>query len=225
MLPVQGDVGSGYKKEQSVEWEFTRLECQIYTPRLDYVTRSLQSEDIQHHIQGYTFNFRKRLYMVTGVRIARDSRKTERFSHSIGAHTKAGLDMTAFGVPITAGVDPSFEKDRYGAHSFQNASDFVYAYRLAEIYYGKHLSVTPYMRGNTFASDLHSIGDNEKFEFDIDEEDAGGALEPGGIIVEGIGDEDYDGDVELQKFSSEKEDYYLPRGCETDGTSMLQPNF
>ncbi|EFX03633.1 hypothetical protein CMQ_561 [Grosmannia clavigera kw1407] len=142
LLPVRGDVGGHRKVEHTSAWQFDKIECQIFTPHADYVTQAIQSEDVQSHIRGFNLNLRKRLYMVTGVRIARGAQKAESVSHETGAHVKVGVDAVEFGgPPITAGIEPGLEKEGAERHSFQGASDFVYAYRLAEIYYGKRAAV------------------------------------------------------------------------------------
>lgn len=201
VLPVlKGDVGGHRKVERSSTWQFAMIECQIFTPRAEYVTQAIRSDDVQNHIRGFSHDsaIRKRLYMVTGVRIARGARKTEEVTHEVGMHVKAGVDLAALvGVPVTVGVEPGVERETAEAHSFLGASDFVYAYRLAEIHYGKHAADRANKPGLT--ADHHKDHDEPHKKDD----------HLFGTIARSRKDCDWDG--KLQQILSGEEVYFLPK--------------
>ncbi|KAL6403075.1 hypothetical protein AUP68_12407 [Ilyonectria robusta] len=130
LAPVTAELGSSRTTSNSLSWNFDRLEGQIFIPRIPYVTEALQSDSVVSQIKRSMFNFRKRLYIVTGVRIARGARMSDQRSCASGFNASLGVDGTAYGVPATLGVDGGFSRASDTTNSFQGASDFVYAYRL-----------------------------------------------------------------------------------------------
>ncbi|CZR51367.1 uncharacterized protein PAC_01242 [Phialocephala subalpina] len=216
LLPVKGDVGGHRQVSKSLSWHFDRLEGQIFVPRLADVIEAMKSDEVVSQIRRSKFNFRRRLYMVTGVRIARRARMAGKDSVSAGAHAKLGADLAAVGgPPATVGVDGSITNTTSNARSFQNASDFVYAYRLCEVYYGKEVYLKPYSDGETYGLKDNG-GEDEDSEMvdddNMDDDDMGDVVEEDRIVVEGISGSDYAGDGELRKIpmpETDEEDYYI----------------
>jgi hypothetical protein len=61
------------------------------------------------------------------------------------------MDLTAFtSVPLDVGPAVDSLDTTTTNYSFGDASDFVYAYRVCEIHYGKDVYVKPYNKGDTF---------------------------------------------------------------------------
>ena len=135
---------------------------------------------------------------------------------SVGAHTKLGADLAGIeGSPATVGVDRSITNTSSSAHSFQNASDFVYAYRLCEVYYGKEVYLKPYSNGETYGLKDHG-GEDEDSEMvddnNMDDENVEDVVKEDRILVEGISSADYAGDGHLRKIprsETAEEDYYI----------------
>ncbi|CZR69123.1 uncharacterized protein PAC_19023 [Phialocephala subalpina] len=211
LLPVKGDAGGHRQVSKSLSWHFDRLEGQIFVPRLADVIEAMKADEIVSQIRRSKFNFRKRLYMVTGVRIARGARTAGKGSVSVGAHAKLGADLAAVGGPLaTVGVDGSITNTTSNARSFKDASDFVYAYRLCEVYYGKEVYLKPYTNGETFGLKNRG-GEHEDSEM-MDDDDTEDVVEGDQILVEGISSSDYAGNGELCKIPVSEtceEDYYI----------------
>ncbi|PHH92964.1 hypothetical protein CDD83_3122 [Cordyceps sp. RAO-2017] len=208
-LPVIAGLGTSNEASDSLSWQFDRLEGQIFTPRLSYIAHAMQSENVSAQLKRSKFNFRKRLYMVTGVRIARGASLSADKSRAIGANAKSGVNMDPSGSQASLGVDGSFSVASDSSRSFQSASDFVYAYRLVEIYYGKNVFMKPHTRGETYG--LARAGEDDETVSDDDDDSENS--EEIRILVEGIGESDYDGDGRLHKVLEEPsgpggEDYY-----------------
>lgn len=210
LLPIKGDVGCHRQVSESLFWHFNSLEGQIFVPRLADVVEAMKADEVVSQMRRSKFNFRKRLYMVTGVRIARGARMAGRNTASVGAHTKLGADLAGIeGSPATVGVDGSITNTSSSVHSFQNASDFVYAYRLCEVYYGKEVYLKPYSDGETYGLKDHGGEDEDSEMVDENMEDV---VKEGRILVEGINNADYDGDGHLRKIpesETAEEDYYI----------------
>jgi hypothetical protein len=211
LLPVQGNNGAQRQSTSAASWNFAQLESQIFTPRLDYVAEALKSQTVVDQIKRSKFNFRKRLYMVVGVRIARGAGKSAQTSRSFGLSAGIGIDPAFLGgLPITAGVEGSFDRSAAQTESFQGSSDFVYAYRLFEIYYGKQVSYRPYTGGETY--DLEGCGADSDVEMDDGDDQAEEEIR---IAVEGISGSDYAGDGKLRRVDltgfelGSDEEYYI----------------
>ncbi len=184
MLPIQGRLGGHTHRSNSEVWHFDKLESETTVPRLANVQVAIKSDQVVAQINRSRFDFRKRLYMVTGVRIARGARLDQKVSNDVGGEAKVGVDLTALAaVPVTVGptVDASIKKSNH--FSFKGSSDFVYAYRICEINYGKDVYVKPYNKGET-------QGANEDDEDERDEEVEG---QEERILVEKVATTDYDG--------------------------------
>lgn len=138
ILLVKASAGSHHKISTSESWHFHTLEGQIFVPRLAEINVSLKSEEVLSQICRSKFNFRKRLYMVTGVRIAKGAKMTSGESASIGGEAMVG--SIANYPSLQAGIDANAMKASSNARSSQIVSEFVYAYRLCEIHYGKEVA-------------------------------------------------------------------------------------
>jgi hypothetical protein len=109
LLPVEGDLGAHGHKSETAAWKFDRLESEIMVPRISHVRAALVTEGVTAQIKRSKFNFKKRLYMVTGVRIARGAKLTQSVSHSIGGNAKVLVDLTTFGAPAKVGPEGSLD--------------------------------------------------------------------------------------------------------------------
>ena len=98
--------------------------------------------------------------MITGVRVARGAKLHQKGSESIGGNAGVGVDLGAFGVaPVTVGVGGAGQSTSSENYGFKKSSDFVFAYRICEIHYGKDVYVKPYNSGETFGTNDDGDGD------------------------------------------------------------------
>jgi hypothetical protein len=154
-------------------------------PRVPDVQAAIEREDVVAQINRSKFNFKKRLYMITGVRVARGAKMHQKGSESIGGNAGVGLDLGAFGVaPVTVGVGGAGQSTSSENYGFKKSSDFVFAYRVCEIHYGKDVYVKPYNSGETF-------GTNDGGDGDEPSEDEEEKLQK--IVVEDIETSDFAG--------------------------------
>lgn len=211
LLPIQGDIGGHRLVGSSLSWHFDRLEGQIFVPRLPGVVEALKADTVVAQINRSRFNFRKRLYMVTGLRIARGARMVHTESHYFGAYANVGVDAATFGrAPVTSGVEGGFTNTTNNTRSFQGASDFVYAYRLCEVYYGKDVYVKPHTSGETYC--VADEEEDQAMEMDGGDEDSEDVENENRILVEGISSLDYAGDGQLRQVTTSEtneEGYYI----------------
>lgn len=186
LLPIQPEIGANRSKSKDVSWHFERLDTEIMVPRLLDVQVAMSREEVIAQINRNKFDFRKRLYMVTGIRIARGAKLSQQTSRAVGADSKVGVDLTVSSVaPISVGAGESWKSTKSAGYSFDGATDFIYAYRVCEIHYGKDVFVKPFNKGDTFGVDFNDEDGSSEDEDDMEEEQR--------IVVEGIDVSDYTG--------------------------------
>jgi hypothetical protein len=193
LLPVSGNIGGKRETSQKERWEFDRLDSEIMVPRLADVQAALEKDEVVAQIRRSKFDYRKRLYMITGVRIARGARLGRKDSKARGGDGKTMVDLAPVSpVPLKVGPEVHVMRENDGSYSFNGASDFVYAYRVCEVHYGKDVHTTAYNKGDAFADGKQAGedgGDDGNGEYD--EEDYRG--ENVHILVEKIADSDFAG--------------------------------
>ncbi|KAK0111235.1 hypothetical protein ONS95_001609 [Cadophora gregata] len=146
------------------------------------------------YLQRSRFGFRKRLHMITGIRIARGARRSSKSSTTRGGNAKTMVDLTAVGgAPLKVGPEFEVTREKEGAYSFEGAQDFVYAYRVCEVHYGKSVYTKAYNKGDSFA-DGKNAGEEGLCQEDNDEDkyDDGDKDIPQ-ILVENIAKQDFAG--------------------------------
>ncbi|KAH6706263.1 hypothetical protein BKA61DRAFT_136932 [Leptodontidium sp. MPI-SDFR-AT-0119] len=116
LLPVSGNVGGKRETSHDGKWEFEKLEGEITVPRLADVQEALEKPEIVAHLQRIKFDFRKRLYMITGVRIARGARHGSKVSKTRGGNTTIMADVTAAGVQLK--VEPEIDVTRENSEEY-----------------------------------------------------------------------------------------------------------
>ena len=133
----------GIDAESSISWDrtkvnaykFDKLESLFFDPPPEYVGLSMQSLAVSNYIAKS--NYKKSVYMFTGLKIARGAEVKIVRSHGLGTDSKVGADGMSVGFPVSAGPEISISTKNSDSYSFGASSDFVFAYRLREIYYEK----------------------------------------------------------------------------------------
>ena len=133
----------GIDAEASITWhnskgdtyEFKTLDTEFIDPTMEYYTQSVLAPSVAEYI--VETKFKKSIYMITGVKIARGADVEQARSKEAGTHLKVGVDGTTAGSPVAAGPEVTISSSKTETTSSQGSSDFVFAYRLREIYYSK----------------------------------------------------------------------------------------
>lgn len=133
----------GVDAEASVDWDkikastykFDRLDTEFVDPTPKYVQDSVLSEPVAHFIAAS--DFKKPVYMITGIKIARGAEVALAKSKGAGAHMRVGVDGTPAGTPVAARPEITISSKDSEKTSYGGSSDFVFAYRLRKIFYEK----------------------------------------------------------------------------------------
>ena len=142
--PAGGKAGGSVTRSDEISWHFEKLTGKIVSPSVEYVKSSLLHGDVPSYTSR--LHLTKRLWMITGVRVAHGGRMTKKNSRSVGVDAKVHVDATTT-MPLEAGASAHLEKSKEDKESFKKASDFVYAYRLSEISYWGEPRHEPYVKG------------------------------------------------------------------------------
>jgi hypothetical protein len=135
----------GLDAEASVNWDakdesvhqFKTLDTYSVEPVPDYYKRSVLIPEVQETIKSPENDYQIPLYMITGVKIARGAGQSLLKSRELGVDAKFGVDGTSAGVPGAVGPKVTITSKDSDKISYKDSSDFVFAYRVREIYYEK----------------------------------------------------------------------------------------
>lgn len=116
-------------------YEFKKLDTDFIDPTTEYYKQSVLAPSVAQYI--VETKFRKSIYMITGVKIARGADVEQARSEEAGTHLRIGVNGTTAGSPVAAGPEVSISSSGSETTSSKGSSDFVFAYRLREIYYSK----------------------------------------------------------------------------------------
>ena len=133
----------GLDAEASVNWHdrngdtygFKRLDTDFIDPTTEYYTQSVLVPSVAEYIVEP--KFKKSIYMITGVKIARGADVEQARSEEAGAHLRVGVNGTTALFPVAAGPEVTISSSGSETTSSKGSSGFVFAYRLREIYYSK----------------------------------------------------------------------------------------
>ncbi|KAI3570611.1 hypothetical protein IWW34DRAFT_774795 [Fusarium oxysporum f. sp. albedinis] len=148
-VPAYLKASAATKRSHDYVWHFEKLESYTTSPTLDYVTAAMRHGDVPATLKR--FSFKRRVYMVTGVRVARGARMRRSDESSTSLQT-AG-EISAQDQTVTVGTKAKIQEKKLEAEEFDKASDFVFAYRLNEVRYRGTVKHKPYTGGETSSAD------------------------------------------------------------------------
>ncbi|OCK74489.1 hypothetical protein K432DRAFT_386781 [Lepidopterella palustris CBS 459.81] len=132
-LGIGGTVEGEASNNHSEEWNFA-VKTIWFTPSTEYVKKSLEDMEVQDFIrENKTWLGRKKLYMVTGVKIAYGASSTVSYARNRSLNLNVGFDFTPLGVPITVGPDGGIQSGLTVTQSEAGADPFVFAFRLRQV--------------------------------------------------------------------------------------------
>jgi hypothetical protein len=153
VLGIGGDVAATYKVVREDVYKFERLDTHFFVPDEEYVRRSLQSGGVRGYIDAT--KYRKPVFMVTGVKIARGATVTSKNVKECGGMLKIGVDGTMVGAPVSGGPKVESTMTRTEKVEFGGSSDYVFAYRVVRIKLKRSgdVSQDDYTKGAMFGLD------------------------------------------------------------------------
>jgi hypothetical protein len=155
-------------------------------PTPAYIEKSVAS--VSAEILGYGPN----LYMVTGVKIARGGEGTHRELQAFGSNIQGGTNAFGAYVPVEVGEQLNYSRATHYNQNFGSAGDFVFAYRIREIFYKSGtLKTREYNKGAVLGEDSIHVSKSGKGELNL-------------VITEAdIGDDDVEAIGECYSFTDD----------------------
>lgn len=129
-----GDITYGYSREKSNIYTCDTLITEEFEPDKVFVNNSIAaSDDVKQFLED-SLPGRKRVFMVTGLRIASGFRQLSTKVISHGPVLKVGIDTTALGVPGEVGPQVELELGKgRDLDTGVATNDIVFAYRVIKI--------------------------------------------------------------------------------------------
>jgi len=148
-VPAYFKANASMTRSHDYIWHFKTLESYMTSPTLAYVSAAMRHGDVPATLKS--FFFKTRVYMVTGVRVAKGAlmRRKDQASKSL----ETAMQTDAPDQSVTAGTKVQAEEKRPDAEDFDKSSDFVFAYRLNEVRYRGVVTHKPYTGGETSSAD------------------------------------------------------------------------
>jgi hypothetical protein len=170
-LPITADARAHWDNVEDGAYKVPTMETYSIEPTPAYVKASVA--DVSAEISKSGDN----LYMITGVKIARGGEGLNKESRNFGVGSSVAVSA-AVGtrVPVDVGGQFSYSKGDHHHQGFGSTGDFVFAYRIREIFYKRGvLKTKEYNKGAVLGEDMISDGkaDTEKPRFIIENAEIG----------------------------------------------------
>jgi hypothetical protein len=132
ILGLGGNVSAGFEKERAEVLKFRSLDTFFIKPTPEYIEQSMSAPTVKEYLERHPST--KSMFMVTGVKVARDAEVKKHQISGIGADVTVNADATALtGEPVSGGPKGKFSTRNVNSINFSGSSDFVFAYRLRKI--------------------------------------------------------------------------------------------
>jgi hypothetical protein len=133
-IGISGNVEGQISKMGSETWSFVNLSTIWFTPSDNYVRDALLDVDVQDFIYTHRpWLGTKKVYMITGVKIAYVSRSTISYLRSKAGNLQVGFDFTPLGAPINVGPDIRIQRELNVKQTANSTDPFVFAFRLRRV--------------------------------------------------------------------------------------------
>lgn len=182
-LPITNNARIHWDEVEDGSYKVPTMDTYSIEPTTAYVEASVASVSAEILKSG------DNLYMVTGVKIARGGEGSNKESKNVGVENETGVDLTTSGAPVEVGTQVSYSKGAHNNQEFGSTGDFVFAYRVREVFYKRGvLKTKEYNKGAVLGEGMTPVGTEEEGPEIYVIEDAE------------VGDGDYEADGECYSF-------------------------
>ncbi|KAL2691897.1 hypothetical protein Neosp_002289 [[Neocosmospora] mangrovei] len=129
VVGVTAQANFNWNNADDMAHTFQRLDTYSIEPTPEYLKASIEAVAEDSIRKG------ERLYMITGVKIARGAVGTIFSSRTVGARGRVGASGASQGVDAEGGPYFDASRNEYSGVSYGESSDFVFAYRVRKILY------------------------------------------------------------------------------------------
>lgn len=161
LASARGELSFTQLQSAAEDLEFDVLETKYFLPDDEYFAQAINDPGVQAYFQ--VCNWRKPVYMITGIKIARGSKVTSERNTERSAQAEIKVDATDLGVPVEVGPEATWESKKKSGVSYAGSTDYIFAYQLTRMKpkrKGRGSSNESYARGAVF--DKEERGDTAK---------------------------------------------------------------
>jgi hypothetical protein len=167
------DIGAEWNSATLNAYRFDTLECKWFIPPMSLLRERMELAEIQEFSSSGWL--RPKLYMVTGIMIARNPAVERTTDESWRVRASANADIAGTGLAVGAG-ELGMSGSTHKSTSATASTDFVFAYRLSEIKYKRKSGAeqasahgdTPHTTGSSFTNDGPRKGPAKPTTADLD---------------------------------------------------------
>lgn len=151
---VGGQLSLSQLKTAIEDHKFSHLETKYFLPDDEYLSQALEDAGVQAYFQVH--NWRKPVYLITGIKIARGASVSTESSKVRSTKAELKVDGSSLGVPVEVGPEASWESKYKRGISYAGSTDYIFAYQLTRIKFkrGGQKSVSEsFVKGAVFGRD------------------------------------------------------------------------
>ncbi|KAL6896480.1 hypothetical protein GGI43DRAFT_411259 [Trichoderma evansii] len=165
-----------------------RLDTEFFIPSLEYIKLAVETPSVRSFCKAT--RDRLPLFLVTGIKVARGASASVVRTRTVGGGVKGSPGTTTGQVEL--GVNVRSEIHRENDMSFEDASDFVLAYRVARVRMKKDgVQAQVYIRGATMlADDAQEIVDRDSGELEVIYDFSTESMETDNVLLDETGTAD-----------------------------------
>ncbi|RSL95713.1 hypothetical protein CDV31_013771 [Fusarium ambrosium] len=170
---IEGGLSFGQLKSSLENHRFDVLETKYFLPDDDYFAQVLEDTGVKAYL--HVHNWRKPVYLITGIKIARGASVSTENSTGRSAQAELKVDATSVGAPVDVGPEATWESEKKRGISYGGSTDYIFAYQLTRMTPkrgGKDSRNESYVKGAVYGKG--EVGGAEELKvrdvFDIEEE-------------------------------------------------------
>ncbi|KAB8542148.1 hypothetical protein FH972_025611 [Carpinus fangiana] len=139
ILGLGATLGIGFKRSDTEELTAKSLDTLTFEPSQEYIDEAMKADRVAAKVKEKRIWERSgRVFMITGIKIARGAAVTTKKNKSTSAQGEFSLSLAIITagmapVPLTFGPKADIKNSNDQSVSFSASDDFVYAYRLSKI--------------------------------------------------------------------------------------------
>ncbi|KAJ4190527.1 hypothetical protein NW767_011355 [Fusarium falciforme] len=131
MQLIGGGLSFSQLKSSLENHSFTTLETKYFLPDDDYFAKVLEDAGVQAYL--HVHNWRKSVYLITGIKIARRASVSTESSTGRSAQAELKVDATSVGAPVDVGPQASRDSEKKRGISYGGSTDYIFAYQLTRM--------------------------------------------------------------------------------------------
>lgn len=131
MQYLGGGMSFSKLKSKLEKHKFETLETSYFMPENEYFDQVLLDPDVQAYFE--VTGWRKPLYLITGIKIARGASASTETRTETSTHAELKFDGTMAAVPINVGPETDYDLTEARGVSYGGSTDYIFAYRLTRI--------------------------------------------------------------------------------------------